>query len=81
MNTATVTPSQSAQMIVTLEDKSKAADIRKALMMIRGIASVRMARISDDYGTSAQRSRWLKKGLTTGDVSLGDTFSPAYSAL
>ena len=50
-------------------------------MMIRGIASVRMARISDDHGTSAQRSRWLKKGLTTGDVSLGDTFSPAYSAL
>ena len=34
-----------------------------------------------NHGTSAQRSRWLKKGLTTGDVSLGDTFSPAYSAL
>ena len=34
-----------------------------------------------NHGTSAQRSRWLKKGLTTGDVSLGDTFSPAYSEL
>ena len=34
-----------------------------------------------NHGTSAQRSRWLKKGLTTGDVSQGDTFSPAYSAL
>ena len=34
-----------------------------------------------NHGTSAQRSRWLKKGLTTGDVSLGDTFSPAYSSL
>ena len=34
-----------------------------------------------NHGTSEQRSRWLKKGLTTGDVSLGDTFSPAYSAL
>jgi predicted metalloprotease len=34
-----------------------------------------------NHGTSAQRSRWLKKGLTTGDVSQGDTFSPAYSQL
>lgn len=34
-----------------------------------------------NHGTSAQRSRWLKKGLTTGDVSQGDTFSPAYSSL
>ena len=34
-----------------------------------------------NHGTSAQRSTWLKKGLRTGDVSLGDTFSPAYSAL
>lgn len=34
-----------------------------------------------NHGTSAQRSRWLKKGLATGDVSQGDTFSPAYSAL
>ena len=34
-----------------------------------------------NHGTSAQRSRWLKKGLTTGDVSQGDTFSPSYSQL
>ena len=34
-----------------------------------------------NHGTSAQRSRWLKKGLTTGDINLGDTFSPAYSSL
>ena len=34
-----------------------------------------------NHGTSAQRERWLKKGLTTGDVNQGDTFSPAYSAL
>ena len=34
-----------------------------------------------NHGTSAQRSRWLKKGLMTGDVSQGDTFSPAYSSL
>jgi len=34
-----------------------------------------------NHGTSAQRSRWLKKGLYTGDVSQGDTFSPAYKDL
>jgi predicted metalloprotease len=55
------------------------------------------ARIGDDYlqkqargytvpesfnhGTSAQRSRWLKKGITTGNITDGDTFSPDYSKL
>jgi len=33
------------------------------------------------HGTSAQRSRWLKKGIRTGDVSQGDTFSVPYSSL
>ena len=33
------------------------------------------------HGTSAQRMRWLKKGLTTGDITQGDTFSPAYDDL
>ena len=36
---------------------------------------------SFNHGTSAQRSRWLKKGFTTGDIRQGDTFSPAYSEL
>ncbi len=27
------------------------------------------------HGTSEQRVRWLRKGLETGDVSQGDTFS------
>ena len=34
-----------------------------------------------NHGTSAQRERWLKKGLTTGDINLGDTFSPSYNSL
>ncbi|MCR4812846.1 MAG: neutral zinc metallopeptidase [Bacteroidales bacterium] len=34
-----------------------------------------------NHGTSAQRTRWLKKGITTGDIKLGDTFSPAYNNL
>ena len=33
------------------------------------------------HGTSQQRMRWLKKGLTTGSLAGGDTFSPSYSSL
>ena len=36
---------------------------------------------SFNHGTSAQRSRWLKLGAHTGDLSLGDTFSPEYGSL
>ena len=33
------------------------------------------------HGTSAQRMRWLKKGLTSGEIAGGDTFSPSYNSL
>lgn len=36
---------------------------------------------SFNHGTSAQRARWLKKGLSTGSVKGGDTFSPRYENL
>jgi predicted metalloprotease len=36
---------------------------------------------SFNHGTSAQRSRWLKRGLATGDVASGDTFSIPWSSL
>lgn len=55
------------------------------------------ARIGDDYlqkqaygytvpesfnhGTSAQRAKWLKKGLSRGNINDGDTFSPSYESL
>jgi len=55
------------------------------------------ARIGDDYlqkqaygytvpesfnhGTSKQRSNWLYKGIQTGDLSKGDSFSPRYEDL
>lgn len=32
-------------------------------------------------GTSAQRSKWLKKGISTGDINQGDTFSINYDSL
>ncbi|MBR3985309.1 MAG: neutral zinc metallopeptidase [Bacteroidaceae bacterium] len=34
-----------------------------------------------NHGTSAQRVRWLKKGLASGRISDGDTFSPNYNDL
>ncbi len=33
------------------------------------------------HGTSEQRSRWLKRGLSTGDITKGDTFYIPYSSL
>lgn len=36
---------------------------------------------SFNHGTSAQRAKWLKKGLSTGDPSQGDTFSISYNSL
>ena len=36
---------------------------------------------SFNHGRSDQRVKWLKKGLTTGNVKDGDTFSPAYANL
>ncbi|MCQ2137652.1 MAG: neutral zinc metallopeptidase [Bacteroidales bacterium] len=36
---------------------------------------------SFNHGTSDQRSRWLKKGLSSGNIQLGDTFSPDYRSL
>lgn len=36
---------------------------------------------SFNHGTSAQRSKWLKKGLSTGDIQQGDTFSIMYDRL
>jgi predicted metalloprotease len=34
-----------------------------------------------NHGTSKQRTSWLKRGLTTGDINQGDTFSPSYANL
>lgn len=36
---------------------------------------------SFNHGSSAQRTRWLKKGLQTGNIDNGDTFSIAYDRL
>ena len=36
---------------------------------------------SFNHGTSQQRQNWLTKGLRTGDINQGDTFSPNYNDL
>lgn len=36
---------------------------------------------SFNHGTSAQRARWLKKGLQNGNLTEGDTFSVSFSEL
>ena len=36
---------------------------------------------SFNHGTSAQRSKWLRKGISSGDINLGDTFSIDYNQL
>ena len=36
---------------------------------------------SFNHGTSAQRAKWLKRGIASGDISQGDTFSLNYNQL
>ena len=36
---------------------------------------------SFNHGTSSQRVKWLKKGVQTGNISYGDTFTVPYSSL
>lgn len=34
-----------------------------------------------NHGRSAQRVKWLKRGVSTGNIKYGDTFSPPYNTL
>ena len=61
---ATATTSQVTQMIVTLEAGTMTSEIKKALKLIRGVASVRMvrmARISDERGITPAIRANIKK--------------------
>jgi len=49
------------QMIVTLEDNALAGDIKRALKLIRGVASVRVATISDDNNITPAMRRSINK--------------------
>ena len=60
MATATSIP-KPVQMIITLEDNTLVADVKRALKMIRGIASVRSATISDDRTITPAMRRSINK--------------------
>ena len=65
------------------------SDIREALDCASKIGDDYIQKKSQGYaveesfthGTAAQRARWLKKGLTTGDMSQGNTFQYADNQL
>lgn len=58
-------------------------DIEEAMRAANAIGDDRLQKQAQGYvvpdafthGTSAQRMRWFKKGLETGDINQGDTFS------
>lgn len=66
METRTHTPPSANQMIVTLEDHATVAEIRKALLLIRGVASVRMAR-NDNTISPALRTKMKKARKESAD--------------
>ncbi len=73
------------QMFGSLED----GDIEEALDAAQKIGDDYLQRKAQGYsvpdsfthGTSEQRERWLKRGLSTGNLRLGDTFSVPYEDL
>lgn len=71
-NAATITPS-SPKMIVTLEAGAMVADIKKALKLIRGVASVRMSTINDDKSITPALRRSMRKARE--EFAKGETIS------
>lgn len=70
MATATSKPTQ---MIITLEDNALIADIKKALRLIRGVASVRIATIDDDKTITPAIRRSINKARR--EYANGETIS------
>ena len=69
---ATTIPN-SPQMIITLEDNALIADIKKALKLIRGIASVRVATLNDDKTITPAMRRSINKARR--EYANGETIS------
>ena len=72
MSTVTSAP-KTAQMIVTLEDDALVADIKRALKLIRGVASVRVTTISDDNTITPAMRRSINKARR--EYANGETIS------
>ena len=60
-----------AQMIITLEDNALIADIKRALKLIRGVASVRVATISDNKSITPAIRRSINKARR--ELAKGET--------
>ena len=60
-------------MIVTLEDNALVTDIKRALKMIRGIASVRVVSIGDDNTITPALRRSINKARR--EYANGETIS------
>jgi hypothetical protein len=67
----TTSISKPAQMIITLEDNALVADIKRALKLIRGIASVRVATISNDKTITPAMRRSINKARR--EMAKGET--------
>jgi hypothetical protein len=65
--------SKPAQMIITLEDNALIADIKKALKLIRGVASVRVATLNDDKSITPAMRRSINKARR--EYANGETIS------
>lgn len=73
------------KMFGSLED----GDLEEALNCAKKIGDDYLQKKAQGYdipesfthGTSQQRHNWLKKGLETGDIRNGDTFTPSYRSL
>ena len=65
--------SKPAQMIITLEDNALITDIKKALKLIRGIASVRVATLNDDKTITPAMRRSINKARR--EYANGETIS------
>ncbi len=65
--------SKPLQMIITLEDNALIADIKKALKLIRGVASVRVATINDDTTITTAMRRSINKARR--EYANGETIS------
>ncbi|MBQ2210587.1 MAG: hypothetical protein II404_11590 [Prevotella sp.] len=65
--------SKPARMIITLEDNALMANIKKALKLLRGVASVRVATIDDDKTITPAMSRSIKKARR--EYANGETIS------
>ena len=72
MNTTT-TITHAPQMIVTLDSNAIVSDIKKALKLIRGISSVRMARVKDDNRITPALYAKIKKARH--EYANGETIS------